>query len=336
MADSDSVTTPVRRAHRPLAQALGFVVLVALLQVVLVSMFGWSASRAAPHELPVALAGPGELTAAIGPGLDHARPGAFLISYLPDDASAQAAVRARKVYAALSMTTNGSTLYTAPAASPAAAQLLTQVFTAALAQASPTTQLQVQPLVVTTANDPNGAGIPIALIPIAITSIAAGAVLGLLFRMRRRRILGLLGYAVLAGGLTASELQDGLGILSGNLLRNAAVIGLACLAISAAVAGLASLVGPPGLGLAVLVIFFFGFPFSGATSAWEFAPTPWGHLAQYLPVGALNATLRSVAFFGGAGAATGWLVLGGWAVGGLLVSALRGGTAPAARHVAAA
>jgi len=44
-----------------------------------------------------------------------------------------------------------------------------------------------------------------------MTSIAAGAVLGLLLGDRRKKLVGLLGYAILAGLLVTSALQGLLG-----------------------------------------------------------------------------------------------------------------------------
>ena len=66
-----------------------------------------------------------------------------------------------------------------------------------------------------------------------------------------------------------------------------------------------------------LFVFFVGFSFSRTTPAWQLVPTPWGQLAQYLPVSATNTALRSVAFFDGAGATAPLTVLAMWTVAGL-------------------
>jgi hypothetical protein len=72
-----------------------------------------------------------------------------------------------------------------------------------------------------------------------------------------------------------------------------------------------------GVGISVLVVFFIGFSFSGATTAWQLVPTPWGQHAQYLPVGTTNTAQRSVAFFDGAASAGPLTTLAVWAVAGL-------------------
>lgn len=303
------------------ARALAVVGAVSIAQVVLVLLFAWSASRAAPHHLPIAVAGPPQASGPVAHGIGAARPGAFDIKVLPDDGAARSAVTGRQVYAALSIGRTGATLYTASAASPTVAQLLSQAIPAAVRQASPGATVTITDLAPNPTDDRNGAGLTIALIPICITSIAAGALLTLLVTSRRTRVAAVLGYAAATGLLSELILQTVLGVLTGNWLATAATLGLACLAISAAGAAAVAALGIPGIGLAGFVIFFFGFPFSGATSAWQFVPTPWGQVAQYLPVGAADTSLRAVAFFAGSSSGPPLSVLAAWAVLGLIILA---------------
>jgi hypothetical protein len=189
-------------------------------------------------------------------------------------------------------------------------------------QASPQTQVTVTDLVPAPVDDPHGSGLAIAFIPLTLTSIAAGAAIALISRGRLARLLALVVYATVAGLLSTWALQTILGVLTGTWIANAATLGLVTLAISAATTGMAVLLGVAGIALAAVVIFFLGLPFSGVTTAWQLVPTPWGRLAQGLPVGAANTAVRSVAFFNGDGAGSGLTVLGLWAVGGLLLAAL--------------
>ncbi|MBF6481681.1 hypothetical protein IU408_26580, partial [Nocardia cyriacigeorgica] len=99
----------------------------------------------------------------------------------------------------------------------------------------------------------------------------------------------------------------------GNYLVLSAVAGLVSFAVAGTVAGLATVIGRAGIGIAALTMLLIGNPFSAATSAPELLPQPWGAIGQLLPPGAAASLLRSVAFFDGAGATGPLVVLLVWA-----------------------
>jgi hypothetical protein len=294
-------------------------------QFLLVLMFAWSSSRAAPHDLPLAVSGPATAAQGLARGLEGSQPGAFTVTVLPDRAAARDAVRDRQVYAAVSLSHGAATVYIASASSPAVAQVLTQALPTAISHVLPDDAVVVTDLVPNPVDDPKGTAIASTLIPLTMTSIAAGAVIGLLARDRRTRLTGLVAYSILAGVLASVALQAMLGGLIGPWLSNELVITLGAAAIAATTCGLTATAKIAGILVTLLVVWFFGFAFSGVTSAWQLMPTPWGHLAQYLPVGATNTSLRSVAFFGGAGASGSLAVLGAWVLFGIALALLRHG-----------
>ena len=314
------VDAPGRRPGHPLL----VVFVIAALQVVLVLTFAWASSRATPHRVPITVTGPAAETQSFIDGVRAAHPGAFAVTTAWDEAGARSAVTGRQAYAAVVLTSNGATVYTASGAAPSVATQLAAMLPAAVTAEHPGAAVVVTDLVLNPRQDPHGAALPAGLIPITITSIVAGAAAGLMSRTRRTRVAAVILYAAIAGALSAVALQTLLGGLTGHLERNAGVLALACLAVSAATAGLASLLKQFGVALSALVVFFFGFPFSGVSSAWQYAPQPYGQIAQFLPVGAVNEALRSVAFFGGAAARPPLLVLGAWAGVGLLACLFRG------------
>ncbi|MGC1215612.1 MAG: hypothetical protein WA890_30690, partial [Micromonospora sp.] len=172
-------------------------------------------------------------------------------------------------------------------------------------------------------------------LPLALTSMLAGALLVVLVARRGARVLGLLGYAVLAGLVGAAVLHGWLGILDGDVWREAAAIGLFALAAAGTVAGLGALLGNPGIGLGALLVFLVGNPLAAVGAAPELLPQPWGTVGQFLPVGAGGTLLRSAAFFDGAGATRPLAVLAGYAVVGLLLVVVgRFRSAPVAGAVA--
>lgn len=312
-----------RRSTYVVLAAVGAIVVA---QFFLVVMFAWSSSRAAPNDLPLAVSGPPATAKGVAHSLEQSRPGAFTITVLPDAAAARAAVTDRQVYGAVSLSSAGAIVYTASEASPSVAELLTQAVPAAIAHVLPHATVAIADLAPNPVDDPKGTAIPTALIPLTMTSIAAGAVIGLLSRARATRLMGLLGYAVLAGLLATVAVQGMLGGLTGSWFSNELVITLGAGSIAAVTCGLTTIAKIAGILLTLLVVWFFGFAFSGATTAWQLMPAPWGHIAQYLPVGATNTGLRSVAFFDGARAGKPLAVLGVWALVGIALTAIEHGS----------
>lgn len=297
------------------------VVLIAAVQWALVLLFGWPTANTAPHDLPLAISGPPAATSAVTAAIDHAQPDAFSWTTVADDAAARDAVLDRDSYAALVFGRDGTTLYTASAASPAVASALATQVPAAVAAANPAASVTVTDLAPNPAGDPHGNALGITLIPIMITSVAAGVLVALLTPKSGRRIAALLGYAVVAGALSTFALQTMLSVLAGSWWANAGVAALACLAVAAATTGLTAVAGIPGAITSVLVLFFVAVPLSGSMSAWQLLPTPWGAIGQLLPAGAAATATRAVAFFDGAGAGKALLALAFWAVLGLALAA---------------
>ena len=307
------------RVRSPLTLALLVAAAVVFVQALLVPLFAGPAVNQAPRDLPVVVAGPPQATAGLTQQLAARQPGAFEIRTVPDAASAEQALRDREAYAAFVVGADGLTLYTASAASPTVAALLTQAMTE-----SPTgTPVRVVDVVPGDPDDPRGAGFGSGFLPLALTSVLVGVALTLLNLGRAAQLTGLLAYGVLAGLAGAAVLHGWLGVLSGSYLLNAAALGLFTLAVSATVGGLGTALGPAGLGVGALLVFLVGNALSGVASAPEMLPQPWGTLGQWLPIGAGGTLLRSTAFFDGAGAVAPALILAGYAVVGLLLTLVR-------------
>src|SRR6185312_1934735 len=89
--------------------------------------------------------------------------------------------------------------------------------------------------------------------------------------------------------------------------------------VSAAMTGLAALVGREGLGLGAVVMFLVGNALSGIAAAPQLLPQPWGAVGQWLPIGAGGTLLRSAAYFDGHGGWHAGAVLSAYAIGGLIL-----------------
>jgi hypothetical protein len=256
------------------------------------------------------VAAPPPVAAQLVNQLRTARPGAFEVTTVADEAAAADALRKRAAYAAFVVRPQGPALLVASAASPVVAQLLIQQ-AQGLGGGS---QIPVVDVVPTDPDDPRGAGFAAGFLPLVLTSMAAGILVVAAVRSRRARLTGVLVFAIGAGLAGAAVLQYWLGALSGSYPANAAVIGLLALAMSGAIAGLGALLGPAGIALGALVVFLVGNPLSAVASAPELLPQPWGEIGQRLPPGAGATLLRSTAFFDGAGGAAATWTLAVWAL----------------------
>lgn len=300
------------RAHR--RRLIAVVVLVPLLAALALWAFAWPAARTAPRDLPLGVAGPTAATAQVERQLEQKR-GAFEIHRYADEAAARDAIEDRTVYGAVVVTPQGPELLTASAAGPTVAQLLQQ---AVARQASAEgTRIRTVDVVAAPANDPRGAALNACVLPLALAGIAAGSVVTMTGLRGPRAVAALTGAAALVGATAAGIAHSWLGVLTGDWWAEAGVLGLATLAVSAAVAGLGALFGRAGIGIAAGTVMLFGNPFSGAPSAPQMLPEPVGTIGQWLPPGAGTTLLRSVSFFDGAAATGPALTLAWWALLGL-------------------
>lgn len=298
----------------PHRRVIAVIVLIPAVVALALWAFAWPASRTAPHDLPLGLAGPAAATAPVERQLEH-RKGAFDLHHYADETAAREAIEDREVYGAIVATEQGPKLLTASAASPVVAQLLQQAV--ADRASAPDTRATTVDVVPTADEDPRGAVLSTSVLPLAMAGIGAGAAVTLLGLRGARAVAALAGSSALAGVAATALAHSWLQALPGNWWTVAGTFALAALAMSAAVAGLAALVGRAGIALGGVVIMLLGNPFSGASSAPEMLPAPAGAIGQWLPPGAGATLLRSVSFFDGAAAVGPALTLAWWAALGL-------------------
>ncbi|MER6423956.1 ABC transporter permease [Streptomyces sp. NPDC001137] len=308
---SATSATPARTQTRRL---IAVAVLVPLLAALALWAFAWPAARTAPRDLPLGVAGPAAATVQVEKQLAQHK-GAFEIHRYADEAAARDAIEDRTVYGAVVVTAQGPELLTASAASPVVAQMLQQAV--ARPGSADGTQVRTVDVVAAPENDPRGAALSASVLPLALAGIAAGSGVTMAGLRGLRAVAALIGAAVLVGAAAAGIAHSWLGVLSGDWWTEAGVLGLATLAVSAAVAGLGALFGRAGIGVAAGTVMLFGNPFSGASSAPRMLPEPVGTIGQWLPPGAGTTLLRSVSFFDGAAATGPALTLTWWALVGL-------------------
>lgn len=297
-----------------------FGLIVAALQVVMVLAFAWPSANLAPRDVPLVVAGPEPAATEVADQIDQEHPGAFSITQVADEAAAREALTGRSAYGAIVVTPKGRPrVLVASAASPLLAQQLGQV--AQRPAGAPPTDV-----VAADVHDPRGAGFGAMVLPLIMSAISAALIMTLLVRAPGHRLVGLLTFAV-AGGFGSIGIAQGfMQLLPGSYLVLADIAALGSFAVAATVAGLAAIIGRSGLGIGSLTFLLLGNPLSGATSAPELLPKPWGQIGQLLPPGAVATLMRSAAFFSGARSTDPLAVLQVWASAGTLlivVAALR-------------
>lgn len=312
-------TTPT-----PLLRAGLLGVGLAALLTLLVTAFCWPAVRTAPRDVPLAVAGSPAAVAQVQAALAQARPDAFHVEPVADEAAARAAIADRSVDGALVLSEHGATMLTVPAAGAATATALGQVAQALDAQLLAAQGITV-PVAVTTQvavaggpGDGAGAGFPALVLPTVIGSLMTGAAAGFVVRGAGRRLVTL-GTASVLGALGVVAVAGSwLGVVTFGWAQ-VGVVTLAVLAIAGTVCGAVAVAGPIGAAVAAPVLLLLGNPLSGASTGPHLLPDGWAQLGAALPPAALVQALRSAAFFDGAGAGVPVLVLTAWATVGVLL-----------------
>ena len=327
----------------------------ALVVAVLVMAFVWPAATSQAQNLPVGIDGPADAVAAVEGVLAEQDPEPFVLHDVDSRDDAVSRIESRELYGAILLGDEPEVLI-ATAASPVAAQALrglatqlqlqidqraqgalTDQLTAIMAAlqsgqrpqlpdgAAPggvpeVPEVTVTDLVPLAEGDATGAGIAASVFPLVLSGMLGGILLTLLVQGVVRRLIGLVVFGATAGLLITLVMQTWFGILQGDWLLNATVIGLSVSATSALVIGLASVMGPPGIGVAALITLLVANPIAGAAAPMQFLPEPWGAIGQWFVPGASATLLRSVMYFPDAATAMQWTVLGGWLVTGVVLA----------------
>ena len=323
-------------AHEPPAalRATGIVAVLTIAIALVAIAFALPAARSKPHDVPIGAAGPQAASGQVADTLEQNAPGAFDVTYYPGEAALRDAIRNRDVYGGIALRPDGPTLLIATGASPAVAQLLSQVGSG-IAQHSGM-QLQTVDVAPPSADDPRGAGLAASALPITLAGLLPAIALVLVLRTEVfTRFAAVTVFAGLAGVTIAALLRFVLGSIDANFWGVAGGLSLGVLASGLLMLGLGSLFGKVGLALGGLMALLLGNPLSGLAGAPELLPSGWGTFGQMLPQGANATLLRSTAFFGGAGATMAIVVLTCWALAGatlIVIAAMRkgkGGRVPA-------
>lgn len=301
-------SAPPRAGRKLTLVVLGLAALI----TTMLCAFALPSLHSGPHHVPIGATGPRPAVEALHKNIDG--PQWDVRRYATTDA-VESATKKGDVAGGLAITAQGVDVYTATAGGPSVTSALTGLGDSVAAQN--TTQATVHELVPFTEDDPRGAGMTAALMPMIFGGIFPALILGSVFpghRGLRTRLTGAVLFSVAAGAAVVAVLQFGTHSIDGDYGLTALGVILGVTAMSTTLLGLQALLGVAGFALGGAVMMLLGNPLSGLATGPHWLPDGWATLGQLLPPGASGSLLRVNAFFGGVGDGLPALVLTVWVV----------------------
>lgn len=331
-----AVSKPHTKWGRSIVTAVGAAAAVTLILIA----FIWPSVTSSLKDIPLAITGPDSQVQLVTQALNQKADGAFSITAVGSKNAALNLIKSRDAYGAIVLGPAPEVL-SASANGAVVSQLLGQVAASVQAQADEAAAAGVAeavaagkapagtvaaPITVTTTDvvplapaDPRGTGLVAAAFPLVLGGMLGGVVVSLTITGVWRRLVTVVAYSVVAGLGVAAIMQGWFGILQGNFAANAAAAALALLGTSALIVGSNALLGTIGIPVGAVITMLIGNPLSSAAQPVQFMPGPWGAVGQFFVPGASVTLLRDLSYFPEANAAGPWLVLGGWAVVGMVL-----------------
>lgn len=336
------MSTPplVRPALTPWPRLVALAIGVVVVLSVLVLAFLWPTVTSSVKNLPIGVVGPAAATAGFEKALADKSPGTFAFTEFADRDAAVAGIETRAVYGAIVLGPSPEVLDSS-AANPTVAQLLSGLapvlqgqLAAAAASAShsaagaanaataggPAITVPVTDVVPLASTDSRGAALGSLSFPLVLGGMIGGIAISIVIVGVGRRLTAVAVYAVIGGLALAAILQGLFGALQGDYWLNAAALGLGLLSISGVIVGFVSLLGRPGIAVGPIVYLLIANPISAAAQPLQFLASPWGAVGQWFPPGASATLLRDLSYFPKADVSFPWLVLGAWALGGIVIA----------------
>ncbi|NLE80263.1 MAG: hypothetical protein GX610_11900 [Rhodococcus sp.] len=294
---------------------------------IIVLAFSWPALTADPQGISIAVTGPQQAVSTVEQQLSSSGE-IYDVTVVDDRDAVVAGIESRDYMGGIVLGAQPEVLTASAngAVNEVVAQLATPL-ESALAQQSgvppggePTVTLtDVAPF---SDEDPNGALLNSAFFPMLFGGIIGGVLISTVIVGARRRILAVTTYAIVGGIVLASILQLWFGSIQGNYLLNVGAFAVAIAAISAPMIGCVALIGRAGTAIGPVVMMLFANPISGSALPSQFLPGAWGEIGQWFPPGASATLVRELSYFPQADTTSSWLVLAGWIVGGVILTAV--------------
>ena len=310
-------------------RALLLVVGVGLLQLAFITSYIGAFHHLAPHQIPVSVVARSVAGDRAVAQL-NALPGQPLKATLvPSEDAGLANLRNRSSYGLLVVSGTSTTdqLFIASAGGASTAQAVTSTLQTAEARSSRT--LIVRDIAPPAAGDHNGLSAFYLAIGWIIGGYLAASLLGLSAGARPLtlnrvtiRLLALALYAVVTAVLGALIVGPWLHALPDDILGLWGIGTLVIFCAGAFTTALMTIAGIPGIGLAIILFVIVGNPSAGGAYGWPLLPGFWAAVGPWLPPGAATDAIRGAVYFGSEGITRDLLVLGGYALAGLVLTYL--------------
>ena len=282
----------------------------------------------APHDVPVAVVGPPQLTVPVSAALSMQDPGAFEVVAYRSAAAATHAIQFRDVDAALVLPPPGAAasagqhqahLIIASGIGAAATQVIETIFIRAAAATG--TAVAVHDIAPLPPGDPLGVSPYFLAVALYLPSFLFGILLT--FAVPRAstfsKIAAVIVFAAFLGVAEVAVADGLIGALTGHAAALTGLGMLTSLAFVATVAALGRVLGAVGIGLSTLTFLVAGIPSSGGPFGVLFLPAFYRVVGPGLPLTNATTAARNISYFSGHAGAAPLGVLAAWAGGGLLV-----------------
>lgn len=308
-------------------RAFGLVLAGLFVQLAFIVSYVGAFHSPTPHEIPVAVVAPQQVSAKIVDRLNALDGDPVEATAAPSAATARKWVLSRRTDAAFLFDATGTkdTLLVASAGGPSVSQTATQI-------AQKIETAQKRQITVTDIRPPNpgdGRGMTSFYLVLGwviggyLTATIMGMAAGSRPASRQRtliRLAALVPYAVvsgIAGAVVVGPVFDALG---GHFWALSGIGALIVLASAATALALQTLLGLLGTGLVILLFVVLGNPSSGGVYPAPLLPPFWSAIGQALPPGAGTTLVRNTVYFSGHDTASALWVLGAYAAGGAVLA----------------
>ncbi len=324
----DGILSSLRAAVTPRAALL--VLGVLLLQWAFITSYVGALHRAEPHRIPLAVVAPEEMAGQLVHALDGLPGNPVRVEHTAtDEADGLRRVQHRDVDGALIVDGGGTqdTLLVATGGGTSTAEALAQVLQSVAAGQNRT--LEIRDVAPAAAGDARGLSSFFLVVGWVVGGYLCGAVLAISHGSRAATVpralfrLGALAVYSLLGGLGGAVIVGPvLDALPGRVISLALLGALVVFATGALTLALQALFGIVGIGLTLLVVVILGNPSAGGAIGTALLPAFWRGISSVMIPGAGTWGARSVAYFDGHALTHPLVVLGIWAVAGVVVTLL--------------